>query len=661
MRDKIFNPIATKILVCFFLALQLFPPIWVLDVTSLRHFFVCLFDITSIGLLTYWVFKYKINFQNPLRFLPIKIWLLLIIYMLVSFLWAINAIESLATWNRWLVISISAFILTIFLTNNIKLFRTLVYSTIIISFINVLVCIIGYYYLDVYISQRNNLMLNGGYGNKNIFAVCLLFKLPLLYYAVIRYKKFWRYSSLVLIGLICFCLIIISTRSSFIGLFFQLIILFAYALVSYFRFHKTKKYALQFGLVILVALFGFFLGNKFIEYNYNHYAKKDVKNFYTVGARVKTIEDGNSKGRLRIWKNTIAIIKMKPITGYGVGNHKLAIMKVECAKKMDYVVSDHAHNDFLEMMSELGIGGELLYILLYASMGIMAIIMIMNKKIKEHYRLMALCSLMLLVTYMNDAIFNFPLERATPQIYLALSFALLATCWLKNKDKKGTKNSKKIIITLAVIIVPITYIEALHFKSSIIQRSRIECHNQWNPRHIPPEYWVKHTPWLPNIDESTKPLTMNNAMMFALDNRYRDAINLIINDNANPYYALKEYRLASYYAHLDMIDSSIYYADKCIKMKPLCYDPVMIKASIYDKLSQKDKQIQIMQDYLSKEQKEPRAWVAMIDIYIKMKNYKEAEETFEKAIKYNPNNPQILSKKAEIEKDKAEKVVENLN
>jgi hypothetical protein len=49
---------------------------------------------------------------------------------------------------------------------------------------------------------------------------------------------------------------------------------------------------------------------------------------------------------------------------------------------------------------------------------------------------MALCSLMLLVTYMNDAIFNFPLERATPQIYLALSFALLATCWLKNKDKK---------------------------------------------------------------------------------------------------------------------------------------------------------------------------------------------------------------------------------
>jgi pentatricopeptide repeat protein len=154
---------------------------------------------------------------------------------------------------------------------------------------------------------------------------------------------------------------------------------------------------------------------------------------------------------------------------------------------------------------------------------------------------------------------------------------------------------------------------------------------------------------------------MNNAMMFALDNRYRDAINLIINDNANPYYALKEYRLASYYAHLDMIDSSIYYADKCIKMKPLCYDPVMIKASIYDKLSQKDKQIQIMQDYLSKEQKEPRAWVAMIDIYIKMKNYKKAEETFEKAIKYNPNNPQILSKKAEIEKDKAEKVVENLN
>jgi O-antigen ligase len=663
MKDRIISPIAVKVLVCFFLLLQLFPPIWVQDITSLRHFFIAVFDITSIGFIFYWIIKKKIKVDNPFCFIPIKILLFLIIYMFISFLWAVNIVESLATFNRWLVVFLSSIFLIIFINNNKKIFRTLVYCTIFIAFVNVLVCLIGYYYLDVYISQRNNLMLNGGYGNKNIFAVAFLFKLPILYYAVIRYKKFWRYTSLALIGLISFCLIILSTRSSFIGLFMQLTILIAYAIVSYFRNNKKKDYIIRLGLIVIVALVGFFAGNKFIEYNYNHYAKKNVQNFYTVGARVKTIEDGNSKGRLTIWKNTVQLIKTKPLLGYGIGNHKLAIMKVETAKKMDYIVSDHAHNDFLEMMSEIGIIGEILYILLYVTMAIMAISLIMNKRLHEHYRLMALCSLLLLVTYMNDAMFNFPLERAVCQLYLSLSIALLSVVYIQNKKTNNTKEKNikpNIVIFISILMIPSFYVEAIHFKSSIIQHSRANCYNLNNPRHIPAEYWVRHTPWLPNLDESTKPLAIDNAMMFAKDNRYREAIDLILKDNSNPYLSLKEYRLAAYYNHLDMLDSSLYYANKCIAMKPLCYDPVIVKINIYSKIGDKHKEVEIINEYLKKEKKEPRAWVDMMQLYITLKQYNKALKVFEQAIKYNPHNSKILAKKAEIDQEKAEKVVKNM-
>ncbi|MCH3923541.1 MAG: O-antigen ligase family protein [Bacteroidales bacterium] len=668
VKNKIFNLIVVKILVCFFILMQLFPPLWIQDITSLRHFFIALFDICSIGFILFWIIKnetFSLNkhyyYNNPLRFISIKIWLVLLLFMLVSFFWAMNVVESVAIFNRWAIVFLSSFVLIILCSNNDKIFRNLVYCTIVASFINVLVCIFSYYYFDVYISQRNNLMLNGGYGNKNIFAVCLLFKLPLLYYAVLRYKKIAKYISLSLIFLITFCLIIISTRSSFIGLALQMMILLAYLFVSYFRFHRDKKYLIKIALVIVVALFGFFIGNKFIEFNYKHYAVKNVKNLYTVSQRVKTIEEGNSKGRLLIWKNTIKTIKQKPIIGHGIGNHKLAIMKVEAQQKKDFVVSDHAHNDYLEIASELGIVGLAIYLLFYFSLIITAISLCMDKKLKEHYRLVSLSGLLLLITYMNDAMFNFPLERASCQIYLALSCALIAYVYLRKKKGETNKNIKTgVIISIGVMSIFMFYIETLHLKSSIMQRERIECHNNGNINHISPEYWVKHTPWIPNIDESDKPLAINNAMMFAMEDDYRQAIDLILSDNSNPYYGLKESRLATYYNHLDMLDSSLYYAEKCIKMKPLCYYPVRVKVNIYGRIGRRDKQIEFIDNYLSKQKKEPMAWIDQMNVYIKLKQYKKAYQVYKNALKNNPHSTEILSKKVEIDSLMAEKEIKEM-
>ena len=152
-------------------------------------------------------------------------------------------------------------------------------------------------------------------------------------------------------------------------------LLFGYSIFVVLRHRKSKTLILTIGFLIASALLGFFAGDLFIKYNFKHYCaqnniaktfEKDVSP-YSVAYRFKTIEDGNSKGRLIIWRNTISIIKDKPWLGYGVGNHKLAIQKVEAAQKHNYVVSDHAHNDYLEMWSELGVFGLISYLLLFLS------------------------------------------------------------------------------------------------------------------------------------------------------------------------------------------------------------------------------------------------------------------------------------------------------
>ncbi|MBO7229550.1 MAG: O-antigen ligase family protein [Bacteroidales bacterium] len=636
--------------VCCLLSIQLFPPLLVLDSSSLRHFLIALFDISALGFVLHYTIKYKANilsrsvFSNSLMI----VWGVLLAFMGVSMLWTMNPIEGLAVWNRWIVVLLASVLCSAFLLYENKTLKALIVTTIVIAIINVLSCIIFYYVFDVHISQRNNLKLNGFYGNKNIFAVAFLFKLPFLYYAFMRYKGFIKWISLVLVFMIAFCLVILSTRSSFIGLIFHAVILLVYGVYSTLKVNRSKKAILGFVLPLLAIGCGFFSGNRFIEYNYEHFATKKVKNNYSVDERFKSIADGNSKGRLLIWKNTVEIIKEKPLSGYGVGNHKLAIMKVECAKKHDYIVSDHAHNDFLEMFSELGIFGCLIYVLTYVFAAIYALKQMFAKGVNELFRLRAMVGGTIILTYMNDAMFNFPLERADCQIYLAIGLALLISNHIKIKKNQKEGLSKPCLVTLLVIVVPVFILETTHCYSSIMQKHRIKQHNGDKSITLTAEQWDRRTPKFPNIDESTHPRAVNIAERYANEKKYRQAIDVLLADNSNPYYSLREYRLANYYNRIEKADSAAYWAEKCIAMKPLCYSPVRILVSIAGKEGKRDKQLCLIDEYLKRYEKEPLAWEDKISVLRYEKRLQEAIETCNQAIELFSKNAKFRSLKEKI-------------
>lgn len=636
--------------VCCLLSIQLFPPLLVLDSSSLRHFLIALFDISALGFVLHYTIKYKANilsrsvFSNSLMI----VWGVLLAFMGVSMLWTMNPVEGLAVWNRWIVVLLASVLCSAFLLYENKTLKALIVTTIVIAIINVLSCIIFYYVFDVHISQRNNLKLNGFYGNKNIFAVAFLFKLPFLYYAFMRYKGFIKWISLVLVFMIAFCLVILSTRSSFIGLIFQAVILLVYGVYSILKVNRSKKAILGFVLPLLAIGCGFFSGNRFIEYNYEHFATKNVKNNYSVDERFKSIADGNSKGRLLIWKNTVEIIKEKPLSGYGVGNHKLAIMKVECAKKHDYIVSDHAHNDFLEMFSELGIFGCLIYVLTYVFAAIYALKQMFAKGVNELFRLRAMIGGTIILTYMNDAMFNFPLERADCQIYLAIGLALLISNHIKIKKNQKEGLSKPWFVTLFVLVVPVFILETTHCYSSIMQKHRIKQHNGNKSITLTAEQWDRRTPKFPNIDESTHPRAVNIAERYANEKKYRQAIDVLLADNSNPYYSLREYRLANYYNRIEKADSATYWAEKCIAMKPLCYSPVRILVSIAGKEGKRDKQLCLIDEYLKRYEKDPLAWEDKISVLRYEKRLQEAIETCNQAIELFSKNAKFRSLKEKI-------------
>lgn len=653
MNSKHLNSVWIGGLLIFLFVIQIFPPILTNDVTSLRHFFISLFVVTGGVFLLVSVLKDKNKVVSPWQFSTIKIWTILIVFMLISISWAINRIEGLVVVNRWLLILMTTFLIIIFLCDKPKRFHFFVYSAMVVALVNVITCIVSYYYLNCADYPNKIPFINGGYGNKNIFAVCMMFKLPFLYYAFFRYKKIFKFISLFLILSLSFCLPIISTRSAYLCLLLNIVILLVYSLAYLIRLRK-KTYLFKSLAIILCLLGGFVLGGSFVTYNYEHGSHKQ-ENAFDVSQRIKETGTGkSSKARIKIWKNAITIIKDKPLTGYGIGNYKIAVMKVEAKQRPSFIVSDHAHNDFLEMFSELGIIGLLLYISLYISVVVVGVKIIFSKQTKEPYRLLALLSLMLLFTYGNDALFNFPNERATPQIYFALSVGIMGMVYFKYKTMQPNKQKIKtctlpIIIVFVLVSLATTYIETLHVYSSKIQYDRIVCYNSKNKQKIPPSYWQKAFPKIPNIDESTRPIAISIGNMYALQGDYRTAIDIVLHDNSNPYLAAKENALAKWYYALDNMDSCLYFANKCLEMKPFNYPMLKTKLNIYRKHNQEEKAMKELDDYIKEHYLNYRPWCEKIDTYIKQKNYPMAKQTIDKALKYLPTETHIQNKQKQVD------------
>ncbi|MDY6403379.1 MAG: hypothetical protein SPL98_05245, partial [Bacteroidales bacterium] len=100
----IFNKIFVGAVFVLLFFIQVFPPMWANDVTSLRHFFISILISVGGTFAFITLIRKKQHCINPFSFPVMKVWLGLIAWMLLSFLWALNRVESLVVANRWILI-----------------------------------------------------------------------------------------------------------------------------------------------------------------------------------------------------------------------------------------------------------------------------------------------------------------------------------------------------------------------------------------------------------------------------------------------------------------------------------------------------------------------------------------------------------------------------
>ena len=68
-----------------------------------------------------------------------------------------------------------------------------------------------------------------------------------------------------------------------------------------------------------------------------------------------TSSDPSAGGRAKLWAATIPLIKAYPVFGCGLGGYETAFLKF---KTFDPLIrDDFAHNDYLQLLAELGLAG----------------------------------------------------------------------------------------------------------------------------------------------------------------------------------------------------------------------------------------------------------------------------------------------------------------
>lgn len=133
-------------------------------------------------------------------------------------------------------------------------------------------------------------------------------------------------------------------------------------------------------------------------------------------------------GRTMIWAATARMIADHPLTGVGTGNFTVRLHEYYGGDDLDFanLSSDNwiqPHNDFLWVASEKGLPGLVAFTAIFVA-ALLAIRDLLRSGSTSEARL-ALACLMSLVAYLVFSCVDFPLDRVTHQVHLAILLAVI--------------------------------------------------------------------------------------------------------------------------------------------------------------------------------------------------------------------------------------------
>ena len=558
MNTKVQTPTMPTLFAGLYLLVHFIPDLDAADVMGPQWLYTGIID--ALGIL--FIFMHRQHFapaiQGVFKYKFTLVFSFLVAWASVSYFYAINPTETLVTGAR-LITTFLVFIVLSILFYKQPLPALLTGISVIMAFVLLYDSLILLKTFSGNLTtmslDENILALRGNHGNKNVMAAALLIKFPFVLWLMINNKLLGKILAAFVLILGITGLLILNTRSTYVGLLIIAIIFIATTI--YFKNKQNKKAIFtQIAYLIIPVVIGYFIANMFLE---TAVKMQDTQGGYgTVTKRIGEITVASEENsRLRLWKNAIDYSIKHPLIGCGYGNWKLASIPYEIFYTTELFVPYHAHNDFFEMFADLGILGGLSFALLFLLVPIITFSIWKNESF-NNVHLAATILFMAVTCYAVDAFLNFPAERTAMQSILAIAAALICIPISYQQENVNVRKSLMgVFFSIALLaIMPSIYIHKLTYDSLKIQKFVMGAVNA-DP--VMKTEDVEKLPAIPNMSSSTLPLKAMIARYYIRDKKYDEALALLKeSENVNPYLYYNDFLRTAIYAAKNNFDSALY-------------------------------------------------------------------------------------------------------
>ena len=529
------------------------------------------------------------------------------------------------------------------------------------------------YFFSNNAKPRSNELIKGlvhNYGNINILAVSIAMKFPFLVYGFLVFKNKWlKYLCLPLFLGVVTALLLVGARTAVFSSVMLLVALWVYFLIV----GQAKKQTLLHDILPLVSIVfvGVFLSlnaNRIHKHQLNSFHDlfftKPLKKLYVKKFKEDKRDVTSSSGRDALWEAAVIAFKEKPLLGVGVGNWKLVEKKtyLKRVKKKTASSPKRVHNDFLQILSEIGIVGFVLYLGFFIVVICVCWVGVFNNKHKETALIYAILSASFLI-YSLDAFFNFPHERPPVQLMLFLLVAFMV-CF-KPLEEAFKKTKQYVLVTVfPVLLIGGLVVSYLVFSASSVQRTlqlAYEKKDMFKGTYdITYEEVCKMLPSFPELDARARPNEIIKAI-FAI-NQHKDKKALKHLDKSikqSPYiaenYSFKAMLFLQGDKAIRHLDSALYYAGEAFYIQPSMKIGYNVLRNIHDIRKDSLSMFYTYTTFLETVPNDIDSWIDKANYFKKIgKSKQEIMEVIDEAIALNP-----LERKLKIYKEELKGIKNN--
>lgn len=524
-------------------------------------------------------------------------YLFFLFYSSISLLLSANSTDGIFEWYRIFMSIVLVLVLAILfqfeeLKNNLPKAFTLLSLILFFSGVLDLIPLMKQGNITV---PDDTYSITGVFGHRNLYAQMLFFTFPYsIFTALYTKEKLWKPIGTISIITSLFFLILLSNRATWIALVLGLLIL---SFLHFYHLYGNKNKLFKFDFseykgTAIVLLIATLLSLLF------YMNASNVESVRTHTSDITDFDKGSTKDRVVLWKNTLALIKDRPLLGSGLSTWKFEILKqgnegLESENNITFYQTPH--NDFLWVFSEQGVIGLILYVIVFITLFYTLLKNIFLSTNQQDF-LFNNITLFVFIGYCIYSVLSFPKERMESNIVFSL---IAGTALAKQYDLNKRSNSiLKRKNVLAYLILPLIllgiFIGVSRFKSETHLEKALQAKAKNNFPLIVQEI-EKASGLFYKTDPTSTPLSWYSGSALFNLGRYNEALSEFQKSyEINPYHVHNLNNLASCYEMLGDHKTAIEYYQKAVAIAPNFEDAWLNMCAIYFNQKEFEKAYQVL-------------------------------------------------------------------